>query len=136
MRNKIYHVKIEDAEKIAREAKLSTKLLLMELWGKEIQSWEDYVNKLDEYVSFPTSCVNGIYGVNRYHDWIRDLDWLGKDGYVLIIYDYEAFLEQTPSLKEKIMRDFSDLILPWWEEEVERCVVGGRAKPFNIYLAD
>jgi len=136
IQNKIHRVNALDAAKIAQETRNSDCLLLLELCGKEIQSWANYINKLNEVVNFPTSCLNSAYGVNRYHDWIRDLDWLGKDGYVLIIYDYKAFLEQEPSLKKEIIEDFTHLILSWWQEEVVNCVVGGKAKPFNVYLVD
>ena len=67
---------------------------------------------------------------------MRDLDWLNADGYVFIIKNFENFMENDISKKEKIMYYFEDEILPWWEEEVERCVLGGKAKPFNLYLVD
>jgi len=136
IQNTIYHVDTPKATKIAQEASNSAELLLLELHGNEIQTWEDYINALNKAIHFPTSCLNSTYGVNRYHDWMRDLDWLGKDGYVLIIYDYKSFLEQNLSLKEEIMEDFTDLILPWWQEEVVNCVIDGKAKSFNIYLVD
>ena len=67
---------------------------------------------------------------------MRDLEWLGKDEYALIIYNYENFLEQDLSLKKVIMDDFAESIMPWWQDEVETCVVGGKAKPFNVYIVD
>ena len=136
IQNGIYRIDTSEAVKIAQKAGNSGDMLLLELQGKEIQSWEDYINVLDEVIRFPTSCLVWGYGVNRYHDWMRDLDWLEKEGYVIIIHDYGRFLEREPVVKKQIMDDFSDLILPWWQADVENCVVEGKAKPFNVYLVD
>ncbi|MCL2086489.1 MAG: hypothetical protein FWH05_02700, partial [Oscillospiraceae bacterium] len=67
--NKIYYVNATEATEIVSQVKENESLFLMELHGKEIQSWEDYVNKLDAYINFPTSCLSNISGVARYHDW-------------------------------------------------------------------
>ena len=71
-----------------------------------------------------------------YNDWMKDLDWFGKDSYILIIRNYKSFLANDLPLKEMIMEGFRDYILPWWQEDVEKYVVEGKAKPFNIYLVD
>ena len=136
IQNKIYRVNAVDAKKIVQETRSETILHLVELDGKEIQSWDDYYKEVEMGFQFPTISIN----YDAYHDWITDLDWIGKEGYVLIIYDYNSFLEQDSSLKKLIMEDFADSILPWWQGDVEssvvNCVVGGKAKPFNVYLVD
>ncbi|MDR0197904.1 MAG: barstar family protein [Oscillospiraceae bacterium] len=136
MQNKIHHVNALEAAEIAQKTRDSGNLHLVEIQGKKIQSWEDFYQKMEEGFRFPTISVN----YNAYLDWIEDLDWLGKDGYVLIIHDYKNFLEQDLLLKDRIMEGFADMILPWWqgddEDSVVHCVVGGEAKPFNVYLVD
>jgi hypothetical protein len=97
IQNKIYNINVEDVDKIVQEANASNNLHLAEVQGKEIQSWKDYIKKIENIFKFPTSCTNNI---DRYLDWIRDLDWLKKDSYILIIYDYKSFLEQDLSLKK------------------------------------
>jgi hypothetical protein len=67
---------------------------------------------------------------------MRDLEWLNKKGYVLIIYNYKNFLNQVFSYRPTIVNGFAELILPWWQKEVEYCVVGGKTKTFNVYLVD
>ncbi|MDR0299022.1 MAG: hypothetical protein LBI13_02915, partial [Streptococcaceae bacterium] len=59
-----------------------------------------------------------------------------KDGYVLIIRNYKDFLKQDPKKKEIVIDEFKNNILPFWEEEVTRTVVGGKAKPFNVYIVE
>jgi hypothetical protein len=53
-----------------------------------------------------------------------------------MIYDFEFFLREGPQLKESIIADFRDQILPFWEEEVIHVVVEGEPKSFNVYLVD
>ena len=131
--NKIHAVDSDSVAKIVQKAKISTNTYLVEIQGKEIQSWKDYIAEIEEKFEFPTSCISSI---DRYLDWIRDLGWLKKDSYVLVIYDYKNFLEQDISLKKMIMEDFGDCILPWWQEEVKICVAGGKEKAFNVYIVE
>jgi hypothetical protein len=137
MQNKIHYVNALEAAEIAQKTRDSGNLHLVEIQGKKIQSWEDYIIKIENLFRFPTTCIDNM---DRYEDWITDLDWLEKDGYVLIIHNYKNFLEQDLLLKDIIMEGFADMILPWWqgddEDSVVHCVVGGEAKPFNVYLVD
>ncbi|MBS4751181.1 hypothetical protein KG091_08970, partial [Carnobacteriaceae bacterium zg-ZUI78] len=38
--------------------------------------------------------------------------------------------------KEYIMWNFEEVILPFWEEEIEQIVVGGEKRVFNVYCVD
>jgi hypothetical protein len=67
---------------------------------------------------------------------MRDLSWLRKEEYILIIHDFHDFLKNDLHLREIIVEDINDTILPFWEHEVEHCVVEGKAKPFNVYFVD
>ncbi|MBP2000770.1 hypothetical protein J2Z69_001801 [Paenibacillus shirakamiensis] len=106
-------------------------ILVVELNGSEIQSWEDYALAIQQNFRFPTSCTDSI---DRYLDWIRDLSWIEREKYILVIHQYDKFLQQNPKLKNDILADFTDIILPFWQEEVESVVVGGKAKTFMVYL--
>lgn len=133
VQNQILRVSVKEVKEIIQELKISANLHIVELQGKGIQSWEDYITEVEKAFEFPTTCIDSP---DRYLDWIRDLDWLNKEGYVLVIYDYNIFLENEPALKKDMIRLFTDIILPWWQEDVEKCVVEGKAKPFNVYLVD
>jgi len=65
---------------------------------------------------------------------MTDLDWLGKKSYILIIHDYSKFLMQDLECKKMIMEIFNDEILPWWQKNIEKYVINGKSKPFNVYL--
>jgi len=39
-------------------------------------------------------------------------------------------------MRDKVIEDFVNIILPFWEEEVGRVMVGGYPKPFDVYLVD
>lgn len=133
MKNEIFKTNKESIERIKYESEILANSHVVELHGKLIQSWEDYISKIEEFFELPTQWVNNI---DSYLDWMRDLEWLGKDSYALIIYGHESFLEENLLLRDIIMEDFRDVILPWWQEEVEKCVVDGKTKPFNVYLVD
>jgi hypothetical protein len=101
--------------------------------GKDINSANDYIEQIQTKFKFPTSCIDNWDG---YLDWIRDLDWLEKEEYILVIINFSQFLRDDIDLKKEIISDFEDTILPFWEEEVERVVVDGKPKPFNVYLVN
>lgn len=131
--NKIFHINQAEVAKIVQEIKKKPLTYLIEINGVDIQSWNDYIFRIEEKMKFPTTCIDSI---DRYLDWIRDLSWLNSDGYVLIIYNYSQFLSKDTRIKGIVMDSLKDTVLPFWQEEVERCVVEGKAKPFNVYLVD
>jgi len=133
MQNKIHYVSSEMIPAILDETKLLTNLHIVELNGEEIQSWEDYIRKIEDTFKLPTEWNNTI---DSYDDWMRDLSWLGKDSYMLIIYSSEKFFANDPSFKKIILECFEDSILPWWEKDVELYEVDGKSKLFNVYLVN
>jgi len=130
MRNGIHNITVDDIERIKRDA-IVTDAHLVEIHGKDIQSWDDYLNKIQVGFLFPNGRRVNIDG---YNDWMQDLAWLGAESYVLVIHEYSEFLTHDAGCKEMIMEIFRDLILPWWQADVEKYCAGGKAKPFNVYL--
>ena len=110
---------------------INNKPYIVEIEGNEIQSWYDYILKIQESFKLPSSCIDSV---DRYLDWMRDLSWLDAQGYVLVIRNFKSFLQKELILKKQIVEDFTDIILPFWQEEVEKVVVGGMAKDFKVYL--
>lgn len=129
--NRIESIHIEDVSALKERAEHDDRILLVQLDGDLIQSWDDYVSVIQEQFKFPTPCNDSI---DRYEDWMRDLDWLNKDGFVLIINNYGSFLKYAEDVKSMIIDGFSEVILPFWQEDVKSVVVGGQPKPFTIYL--
>lgn len=73
--NKIYHLNPKEVSRIKEKVKNLIDVYLVEINGKEIQSWEDYIKKIEETFKLPTRWINNI---DAYNDWMRDLGWLKK----------------------------------------------------------
>ena len=71
MQNKFIHVNAMEAERIRQDIMSINGLLLAELQGNDIQSWEEFIGKIEDTFKFPTTCIDSV---DRYLDWIRDLD--------------------------------------------------------------
>lgn len=100
--------------------------------GKENQDWNSYRDTIERLFRFPTTQNN----YDGYSDWMRDLSWFDVDGFILFILNYDEFLSNDLLTKEIIMNMFRNTILPWWEEDVEKYVVGGEKKYFNIFIVE
>lgn len=131
LQNSVFKVNSDEADRLRRELNTNNRLHVVELDGRNIESWNDYISEIQAKFTFPTRCNDSV---DRYLDWIRDLDWLGKDGYVLIINYFDQFVRSNPNLRQEIISEFEQTVLPFWEDEVTRVVVGGKAKPFTVYL--
>ncbi len=102
--------------------------------GERIQSWEDYWNTVSKEFRFPELPKLWKPDNHSYYDFMTDLEWIEKDKFVLEINNYEQFLRNDDALKTQIINNFRNYLLPFWEEEVERTVVGGKRKSFIVYL--
>lgn len=93
----------------------------------------DYVTEIQSKFSFPTPCADSV---DRYLDWIRDLEWLEQEKFVIIINHFSDFCKKNPSIKNEIMQDFEEIILPFWQNEVREEVAGGEPRSFIVYIVD
>lgn len=132
MENKVYYVSQKEMVELREALQKDDSLYIADINGSAIQSLQDYLNTVNEIFKFPIPAR----GLDGYFDWIRDLDWLMKDGYILIINDFSKFIINDLKMKSKIVEDFEKVVLPWWQEEVEEVVVDGKAKQFMVYLVD
>jgi hypothetical protein len=130
--NKIVNISSTEYNDLKKSVSEDDRILLAELDGRFIKTLGDYLHEIETKFDFPESCDENL---NIYFDWIRDLDWLAKDGYTLIINNYKDFLQTSPTTKQMIIDDFREIILPWWQSEVEKHS-GAKAKPFMVYLVD
>lgn len=132
-KNSIERIFNNDFRPIKEEILRNPDAFLVEIDGSSIQSWEDYIREIEKKFRFPTTCIDNV---DRYLDWIRDLSWLEKEEYVLVIYNSNLFLKKNLNLKNEIIMYFNEAVLPFWQSEVEKVVVEGKAKPFMVYLVD
>ena len=133
MRNKLVNITQEEASTIKNKAETNHSVFLVELQGRQIQTWEAYAKAAEDKFKFPTPCLDSV---DRYMDWMTDLSWLNRDSFVVIIYDVEVFLSKDDRAKKIVLESFAKDILPWWQGEVEQFVVEGKPKSFDIYLVD
>ena len=131
--NKILFTDSKNIEIIKAGLKSNDRIYLVEIDGKQIQSWEDYISIIETNFKLPTPCLDSV---DRYLDWMRDLSWLKKEEFILIITNYSLFLKNNSELRKQIIDDFADVILPFWQDGVEKVVVDGKSKSFIVYLVD
>jgi len=132
MKNKIHYVSKIEMASIIKTLQKGNSIYIAEMNGRTVQCELSFFSSMNELFRFPIP----VHGFDGYFDMIRDLDWLTKDGYVLVINNFSEFMNSNLTLKRQIIKDFEDIVLPWWEEEVIKCVVEGVAKSFNLYLVD
>ena len=133
MKNKIFEIKKDELIKLKKQLQMKNGIWIAEIDGNKINSWVEYAHEIYKAFRFPTPCYKSI---DAYSDWIRDLEWLESDGYVLIIHNFKNFMKRDLELKKLIIKIFNETVFPWWESEVEEFCVDGKAKPFNVYLVD
>jgi len=72
--------------------------------------------------------------IGWYNDYINDLSFIEENNIIMIVHNYDLLLINDLKTKEKIMADFEEIILPWWEGEIIGHLVGGMPKQFMIYI--
>ena len=140
MNNRIILIDEKRLERLKNELLNDTSIL--EIDGKSIQTWEEYIGAIRGVFKFPDSPACYVQmNSNGYLDWMRDLGWFFGNNppknVCLIIKNYRSFLRRDRNLRSNIVEMFVSYILPWWEEEVFYCVSGGGVRRnFNVYLTD
>ena len=112
--------------------KCETNMLVI-IDGRQVRYEGDFFNIMEMEFRFPRPC-DGYMDI--FLDWIMDLTWLEYDKITLVIKNKKEFLSNNFLFKVKVLTDFVEIVLPFWEEEVVRCVVEGKPKQFNVYLVD
>ena len=130
--NDIIHISKQKEQEILSLLKQDQNTFYVIINGKHVRTLPEYLKVMSEEFSFPIPNK----GVDGYMDWIEDLTWIEQENIVLFIEDFSHFLEEDPSRKTQMIELFRDKILPWWDGEVERYVVEGEKRSFQVYLVD
>lgn len=126
MSNKIQYVSREfDVNSLASED-----YYFAELEGSKISSESELFSALKVVFRLPDA-----HNWDAIFDWLTDLSWLCKEGYIVYIRDYSLLLADDVATKKYFLSILKDTA-EWWDGDVEKCVVGGKKKSFNIYLVD
>ena len=120
--NQIYH------NKIAPLGKEGTFYATID--GSQVDTEEKLLSYLEVIFEMPDS-----HNWDAVRDWLGDLDWLNAESYALTITNYSQLLEADQSSKEIFLEILQDTV-EWWGGDVEKYVVGGKKKAFNVYLFD
>jgi len=132
IKNCIHYVSRSEAKTIKES--LDQSIFIAEVDGRIIRSDEEYLRWA--WVAFKFPYPNEKPNWPGYNDWIQDLDWLNADGYALFVYHFSQFMRNDNENKEYFIKHLRDYTLPFWEDEVTRVVVDGKAKFFNVYLIE
>lgn len=131
--NRLYRMTKEEFEKKKILYKYpDTKYIVMD--GAGIETYEQYFDRLWEVFGFsdiPEGCKKDFHTED---DFMTEMDELPEDKYVFVIKNYDKFMKNNNEEKHEIEDYYENYLLPFWDEEVERVVVEGKRKDFNIYL--
>ena len=131
--NKLIKISKEEFERRRILYKFNdTKYYVMD--GKGINTYADYFDKLWEVFEFSDIPEGWLKNYHTENDFMTDEEEITADKVVFVIKNYNDFMKDD--LKEKAETEdyYKNFLLPFWDEEVERTVVGGKRKDFNIYL--
>lgn len=105
--------------------------LKVDIDGAEIQTWKDFIGVIEKSFRFPTTCEDSM---DRYLDWIRDLSWFENEAFIILVKNSKQFFADNSKLRDEILNDLEEVVLPFWQSEVEEVVVDGKSKLFRVYL--
>ena len=131
--NKLYRMTKEEFEKKKILYKFNdVKYIVMD--GKGIGTYEQYFDKLWEVFNFSEIPDGWEKDYHTEDDFLTEMDELPDDKYIFVIKNYDEFLANNIEEKAEIEDYYENYLLPFWDEEVERVVVEGKRKDFDIYL--
>ena len=135
MKNEILKISKAEFEKIKANINID-ETFLVELNGNEIENTEQLFDFMGSAYDFQIS--NGVWGRNwpAFNDMMEDLDWLSQKKHILAINSFPLLLSKDKEAKKTFINTLQNYILPFWEEEVLRVVVGGETKEFTVYIMD
>lgn len=131
--NKLYRMTKEEFEKKKILYKYNdVKYIVMD--GKGIGTYEQYFDKLWKVFNFSEIPDGWEKDYHTEDDFLTEMDELPDDKYIFVIKNYDEFLANNIEEKAEIEDYYENYLLPFWDEEVERVVVEGKRKDFDIYL--
>lgn len=131
--NKLYRMTKEEFEKKKILYKFNdVKYIVMD--GKGIETYEQYFDKLWDVFNFSEIPDGWEKDYHTEDDFLTEMDELPDDKYIFVIKNYDDFLANNIEEKTEIEDYYENYLLPFWDKEIERVVVEGKRKDFDIYL--
>ena len=122
--NKIHYILKQNIDEI-----LSSEDFVILFDGKKIRNKNELFSFLEETMGLPDSD-----NWSSLIDWLTDLSWLKADKYAFVFDNYNSFLEDDLVSKELFLEILKEDVLPWWENDAKKYVVGGVSKSFQVYI--
>lgn len=132
MANKVYYLSKDEYNKIIFQE--DERVFVLD--GSEIQTSEDMWKRMAELFMFPELPEKWQADYYSYYDFMTDLNWIKEDKIVLVIDSFSMFFKTDETSRKDEVDILENEILPFWEQEVERVVVGGKKREFNVYCVD
>ena len=133
MKNKVTFIAKEQSEKLKTETKDAFVVIID---GSKIDSWSEYWDCIATAFSFPELPEYMEPDYHSYYDLMTDLSWIDNKSIVIIIENANEFLKNEYDLKNTIVKNFNEYLLPFWEKEVEITVVNGQKRNFCVYFVE
>lgn len=124
IKNKIHYILKQKIDEI-----LSSEDFVILFDGKKIRNKNELFRFLKETIDLPDSD-----NWSSIIDWLTDLSWLKADKYAFVFDNYNSFLADDLVSKDLFLEILKEDVLPWWENDVKKYVVGGVAKSFQVYI--
>ena len=102
--------------------------------GKGIGTYEQYFDELWKVFNFSEIPDGWEKDYHTEDDFLTEMDELPDDKYIFVIKNYDDFLANNIEEKAEIEDYYENYLLPFWDKEIERVVVEGKRKDFDIYL--
>lgn len=132
MNNRINYISKVEAEKIKKDALKNKAVFFAEIEGNEIKTEEDYVEAMANAFCFPQELPGKK--LDWCNDYICDLMWIKQKNIIFLIRNYDLMLIEHLEVKNNVIADFEEIILPWWEGEIIGHMVDGAPKRFLVYI--
>lgn len=133
MKNRISYISKKEAAALKESISGDDDIFFVEADGAEIQSEEDYVREMEIRLRVPYGLPPKLV-LDWYVDDITRCTWIKENKIVVLIHHFDSMLVNDPKIKQRILDDFNEIILPWWEGEIVGHLVGGEPKAFLVYL--
>lgn len=124
IKNKIHYILKQKIDEI-----LSSEDFVILFDGKKIRNKNELFRFLKDTIDLPDSD-----NWSSIIDWLTDLSWLKADKYAFVFDNYNSFLADDLVSKDLFLEILKEDVLPWWENDGKKYVIGGVAKSFQVYI--
>lgn len=107
------------------------KVCIITLDGKLLQEKIHAIN----YICKSFQITRKVTNWAGLRDVLSDSYWINNDVTYVFLTNQQLIFRDNLNLRQILLTIFSDTI-EWWDCDVEKYVVGGKKKSFNVYLVD